>query len=131
MKNSFCFSLPLGLILNGKTYRKGKMHTATIGDEISIIERTDSTLNVRFRDILLLAQVIDDLDGLSPITSAMIEEMFEADFLYLQLLYKEINSSKHITAICPHCGKQTPIHLPMLYENMDLYKYKKQEPEKS
>jgi hypothetical protein len=53
---------------------------------------TAVAMNSRYRDIFLLARIIEDFEELAPVTPAMIEELFEADFLYLQLLYKEMDS---------------------------------------
>jgi hypothetical protein len=121
---SFGFFLPLGLSLDGKVYRRGKMHPATTGDELEIQAAGENDFNTRYRDIFLLARVIDELDGLSPVTPAMIEELYEADFLYLQLLYKEANgeTDEGALAACPACGQPVPVRLPRLYESMDAYK---------
>jgi hypothetical protein len=124
MSESIEFYLPLGLSLNGKIYRRGRMHLATTGDELAVQEAEETAANTRYRDILLLSRVIDELDGLSSLTPEMIEEMFEADFLYLQLLYKEVNgeTASRVQAACPRCGSPSPIRLPRLYEDMELYK---------
>jgi hypothetical protein len=99
------------------------MHPATTGDELDI-QAEDAGLNARYRDIFLLARVIDDLEGISPVTPAMLEDLYEADFLYLQLLYKEANGETDggALAACPACGKAVPVRLPRLYESMDAYK---------
>jgi hypothetical protein len=75
---------------------------------------------------MLLAKVIDDLDGLRPVTTEMVEELFEVDFLYLQLLYKELNGENddRITAICPKCGESSVVNIPGLYQDMSLYQQK-------
>jgi rRNA maturation protein Nop10 len=124
---SFEFFLPLGLCLEGKTYRKGKMHLATTGDELEIQAGGEADFSPRYRDIFLLARVIDELEGLSPVTPAMIEELYEADFLYLQLLYKQANgeTDEGLSAACPACGQAVPVRLPRLYESMDAYKKEK------
>jgi hypothetical protein len=121
---SFEFFLPLGLCLEGKTYRKGRMHPATTADELEIQAAQETGFNARYRDIFLLARVIDELDGLSPVTPSMVEELYEADFLYLQLLYKEANgeTDEGALAACPACGRPVPVRLPRLYQSMDAYK---------
>lgn len=118
------FYLPFGLLLDGKLYRKGSMRLATTLDELDIQGTDEVGMNGRYRDILLLARVIEELDGLKPVTAEMIEELFEADFLYLQLLYKELNGEAEtsITTTCPKCGAATPLHIPGIYRDMDLYK---------
>jgi hypothetical protein len=126
------FYLPLGLVWEGKSYRKGHIRLATTGDELQMQAADEVAVNFRYRDIMLLARVIEDLssnDGgspmtLAPVTVSMIENLFEADFLYLQLLYKQINDAlpAHITTACPECGKRASINLPRLYDDMSLYR---------
>ncbi len=125
-QDTFEFYLPLGLVKDGKVYRKGRMRLATTKDELDIQNNEEVGFNSRYRDMLLLSKVIEELEGLSPVTSEMIENLFEADFLYLQLLYKEINGelSSRITTECPSCGKKTTIRVPSLYKDMGLYKEK-------
>ena len=122
------FYLPLGLSHNGNLYRRGHMHLATTQDELEIQATDEVGMNTRYRDIMLLSRVIDDIDGLSPISIELIEELFEADFLYLQLLYRELNgeSESRITSTCPSCGQNTTINIPRLYEDMGIYKEKRE-----
>jgi hypothetical protein len=112
------------LCLEGKVYRRGRMHPATTGDELEIQASEEAGFNARYRDVFLLARVIDDLEGLSPVTPAMVEELYEADFLYLQLLYREANGEADggALAVCPVCGQGVPVGLPRLYESMEVYK---------
>jgi hypothetical protein len=122
------FYLPLGLLWEGKEYRKGHMHLATTLDELTVQKTDDVAMNTRYRDVLLLAQVVDDLEGIKPVTAEMIENLFEADFLFLQLLYQELNgeTGSRITAACPECGGTTTIAVPQLFKDMDLYKQKEE-----
>ncbi|QQO11441.1 CpXC domain-containing protein [Breznakiella homolactica] len=110
--------------MDGKLYRKGRMHLATTADELEIQSTDEVGMNTRYRDIMLLSRVIDELEGISPVTVEIIENLFEADFLYLQLLYKELNGDMEtrITATCPECGTRSQVHIPSLYEDMGLYK---------
>ena len=125
-QDSFEFYLPLGLVKDDKVHRKGRMRLATTKDELDIQNDEDVGFNSRYRDILLLSKVIEELEGLRPVTRDMIENLFEADFLYLQLLYKEMNGelSSRITIECPACGDKTTIRIPSLYKDMGLYKEK-------
>jgi len=122
------FFLPLGLTWEGKIYRKGHIRLATTLDELEIQGTDDVAMNTRYRDIMLLARVIEDFDTLKPVTVDMIENLYEADFLYLQLLYKDISgeADRRITSVCPQCGARTVINLPHLYEDMSLYKQKEE-----
>jgi hypothetical protein len=120
------FYLPLGLSWENKMYRKGHIHLATTLDELEIQNSDDVAMNTRYRDIVLLSRVIEDFDGLKPVTIEMIENLYEADFLYLQLLYKELNgeSDSRIIVTCPGCGAQSIVDVPRLYQDMRLYQQK-------
>jgi len=120
------FFLPLGLLWEGKSYRKGHIRLATTLDELEIQGADDVGMNSRYRDIMLLARVIEDFDTLKPVTVGMIESLFEADFLYLQLLYKELSEDDGslVTSVCPQCGTKSTLKLPNLYEDMSFYKQK-------
>lgn len=125
MSESVSFYLPFGLEKDGKIYRKGHMHPATTGDELNIQAAEETGMNSRYRDILLLAAVIDDLDGLKP-DRTDIEGMFEADFLYLQMLYRQINGAQgsSIETECPNCRQKHTLTLSNLYEDMSTYEKK-------
>jgi len=120
------FYLPLGLSWEGKVYRKGRMRLATTLDELEIQGTDDVGMNTRYRDITLLARVIEDFDSLKPVTAEMIENLYEADFLYLQILYKELSgeADTQITSVCPECGARTLVNIPKLYEDMSPYRQK-------
>ena len=91
MAESISFTLPFGYEKDGKTYRNGKIHLATTGDELEIQDADEVGMNTRYRDILLMTKVIDELDGLKPITEDIIKDLYEPDFIYLQLLYRQLN----------------------------------------
>jgi len=120
------FYLPLGLLWDGKIYRKGHIRLATTLDELEVQDSDDVGMSNRHRDIILLSRVIVDFETLKPVTKQMIESLYEADFLYLQLLYKELNgeTGTEVTARCPECGAQSVVKLPRLYEDMSFYKQK-------
>jgi hypothetical protein len=120
------FYLPLGLFWEGKVYRKGRMRLATTLDELEIQGTDDVGMNTRYRDIMLLARVIEDFDSLKPVTVEMIENLYEADFLYLQLLYKDLSgeADTRVTSVCPQCGARTLVNIPKLYEDMSPYQQK-------
>ena len=123
MSESIEFSLPLGLEENGKLLRRGKMHLATTKDELELQDDDMSSFNVRYRDISLLSRVIDSLDGVSPVTTDMIMNLYEADFIYLQLLYKQLNGDvdTKIRVKCPKCGSYTNVEVKDLYKDTGLY----------
>lgn len=120
------FYLPLGLSWEEKVYRTGHIRLATTLDELEIQETDEVGMNTRYRDIMLLARVIEDFDTLKPVTEKMILSLYEADFLYLQLLYKEISNGtgSRIISTCPQCGAKATVNLPNLYENIGLHQSK-------
>lgn len=124
MSESVTFYLPLGLDRDGTMLRRGKMRLATTLDELDIQTTDEVGMNSRYRDIILLSRVIEELNGVSPVTTEMIEELFEVDFLYLQLLYKELNGDAQatVTATCPNCQRDSPVKLPTVYGDMSAYR---------
>jgi len=118
------FYLPLGLHWEGKFYRKGHIRLATTLDELEIQDSDEMGMSTRYRDILLLSRVIEDFEGLKPVTAKMIEGLYEADFLYLQLLYQELNgeTGTGVTSVCPQCGTPSVLKLARLYEDMSVYR---------
>ena len=122
MSEQITFYLPLGLEINEKTYRTGKMHLTTTIDELNVQENEEITFNSRFRDILLLASVIDEIGDIKEVTKETIMELYEVDFLYLQLLYNQVNGkSKASYAKCTGCGTEFPINLSELYATNPLF----------
>lgn len=124
MAESINFTLPFGYEKDGKTYRNGKIRLATTGDELQIQDTDEVGMNTRYRDILLMTKVIDELDGLKPVTEDIIKDLYEPDFIYLQLLYRQLNgeNGSSITTRCPNCGAIFEIKLEVLYKNMSIYK---------
>jgi hypothetical protein len=81
-------------------------------------------MNTRYRDILLLTKVIDELDGIQPVTLEIIKDLYEPDFIYLQLLYRQLNGEhgSSITTRCPSCGAMSEVRLADVYKDMSIYK---------
>lgn len=116
MSEQITFYLPLGLEYDGKIYKRGKMHLTTTLDELNVQAAEEVAMNSRYRDILLLASVIDEIGEITNITKETIMELYEADFLYLQLLYNQVNGDTNsITTKCKNCGSEFPIILSDLY----------------
>jgi hypothetical protein len=118
------FTLPLGFIDDkGATHRNGKMRPATAYDEIVIQENEKNYVNPRYRDVLMLARVITGLGDIESIGPEVVEELFEMDFIYLQMLYREINSSEERKAEvhCPACGNIDEIGMAELFKDMYFY----------
>ena len=124
MSESIEFTLPLGYETEEKTYRTGVMHLATTGDELSIQDADEAGMNTRYRDMLLLTKVIEQIDGLKP-TLDVIRNLYEADFIYLQLLYRQLNgdAGSVIRTKCPSCGSLYNVKLSTLYSDMSIYRH--------
>jgi hypothetical protein len=118
------FVLPLGYVdEKGVVHRSGKMRPATAYDEIVIQENEKSFSNPRYRDILMLSQVITEIGELTSVGPKIMEELFEVDFIYLQMLYRELNSSyeRKAEARCPACGNLDEIRMADLFKDMSFY----------
>lgn len=118
MSEQITFYLPLGLEIEGKIHKKGKMHLTTTMDELSIQDNDDVSVNSRFRDIRLLANVIDEIGEITEVSKDTIMELYEADFLYLQLLYNQVNgNSNSLATKCEKCGSNFSVSLADLYKS--------------
>ena len=130
MDNKIEFDLPLGYTKGDKCYRHGTMRLATTKDELELHDDLDSNANPHLRDIKLLARVIENFEEITPVTEDMIKDLFEADFIYLQLLYNQLNSLKEEAETkvkCPSCGAYTDIKFKNLYKDMSIYENKKEQ----
>lgn len=115
------FVLPIGFEdQKGMLRRTGKMRLATAGDELAIQDHDQNRFNQRYRDLLLLSQVIVRLGEYDQVTPEILEDLYEADFLYLQLLYKDLNGEieKRAHVQCPACGNEDKISIPDLFKDM-------------
>lgn len=116
MSEQITFHLPLGLEVEEKIYKTGKMHLTTTLDELNVQEAEETAFNSRYRDILLLSSVIDEIGDITDVTKETIMNLFEADFLYLQLLYNQLNGeNKPVSAKCENCETNFSISLSNLY----------------
>ena len=118
MNNTITFYLPLGLDIDGKLHKRGKIHLTTTLDELEVQQAEEVSMNSRYRDILLLTSVIDEIGEITNVTKETIMSLYEADFLYLQLLYKQINGDNSlISTKCPDCGQEFQFSLAELYSD--------------
>lgn len=123
MKNAVSFTLPFGYEKDGKVHRTGTMRLATTGDELSIQDEDEAGMNTRYRDILLMTKVIDSIGDIHPVTLDVIRELYEPDFIYLQLLYRQLNgeTGAALKTKCPFCGAVEEVQLADLYDDMSIY----------
>ncbi len=123
MNDQIEFYLPLGIYSDGQYQRKGKMHLTTTLDELNVQADEDVAINSRYRDINLLARVIDQIGDITDVTKETIMNLYEADFLYLQLLYKQINGDSAVNLTkCPFCSEDFQFSLSNLYEDISKIK---------
>jgi hypothetical protein len=114
LQTEYAFSLPCGYVdAQGNLHRDGVMRLATAKDEIEPLADPRVQSNQGYLAVLLLSRVVLRLGGISPVTPAMIESMFSADFAYLQDLYVRVNDlgSSLIETRCPQCGTSFALDL--------------------
>ena len=111
------FTLPVGLEVDGKVYRKGTIRPSTAMDELETQEESSIRFNARMRDISLLKRLVTRIGEVSPLTEDDIKNLFEADYIYLQMLCEEIDSinTRQQATVCPKCGKEHPFDIFTLF----------------
>ena len=120
----FEFTLPIGYEdKDGNFHRDGRMRLATAYDEIIIYNNEKTSVNSRYRDILVLCQVITKLGDLNTINIDIIEDLYEVDFLYLQILYNLLNKefNQTINVGCPECHNIDKINFTDLFKDIHHY----------
>jgi len=86
------FTLPLGYRDGeGNLHRNGVMRLATAGDEILPLKDHRVQANPAYLIVIVLSRVVVRLGHLDMINTKVIEDLFSADFAYLQTLYNRIN----------------------------------------
>lgn len=106
-QTEFNFSLPMGYVdKEGTLHKEGTMRLATAGDEIIPLKDPRVQQNPGYLSVILLSRVVTKLGGLDMINTKVIEDLFAADFAYLQQMYNRFNQTGHsqINATCPKCN---------------------------
>ncbi|MCC4595915.1 hypothetical protein NRY95_11025 [Xanthomonas campestris pv. phormiicola] len=86
------FALPLGYRdSDGNLHNNGVMRLATAGDEILPLKDHRVQSNPAYLAIIVLSRVVVRLGTLDMVNTKVIEDLFSADFAYLQELYNRIN----------------------------------------
>lgn len=111
------FTLPIGLESNGKVHRKGLIRPSTAMDELETQEESGIGFNNRLRDISLLKRLVTRIGEISPVSQDDIENLYETDFIYLQMLCEEIDNTKSRQqgTMCPQCKKEHPMDIFKLF----------------
>lgn len=107
LQTEFDFTLPHGYIdSEGNIHKTGVMRLATANDEIAPMKDPRVQSNPGYLAIILLSRVILRLGDLPQINPRVIEDLFAADFAFLEELYRRINVSGHnrMKVTCPGCN---------------------------
>jgi hypothetical protein len=110
----FNFTLPRGYMdSDGTLHKEGVMRLATANDEIAPMKDPRVQVNPGYLAIILLSRVITRLGDLPQVNPRVIEEMFAADFAFLEDLYRRINSNGHnrVQVVCPGCEKKFEVEV--------------------
>ena len=117
IQTEFEFTLPIGYQdADGNLHRTGVMRMATAMDEIAPLRDARVRGNQAYLVIILLSRVITRLGTLSPVSTAVVENLFAADLAYLQELYRRINEkgTTQIPVSCPACHTEFEVDLGSL-----------------
>lgn len=106
------FTLPCGYVdVRGTLHRDGVMRRSTARDEVEVMQDARVRANASYLSILLLSRVVSRLGDLTPVEPEDVEQLFSADFLYLQDLFVRLNDlgGDLLETTCPACGTQFPL----------------------
>ncbi|MDZ8228181.1 MULTISPECIES: phage tail assembly protein [unclassified Nostoc] len=120
LQTEFPFTLPQGYIdLEGNLHREGMMRLATAYDEVEPLKDYKVQTNPGYLVIILLARVITKLGNLEQINTKVIENLFAADFAFLQDFYLRINQNgnSRLLVQCPHCKGEFEVETASLGES--------------
>jgi hypothetical protein len=114
LQTEFEFTLPRGYVDGeGNLHRQGTMRMATAMDEIVPLRDLRVKSNQAYLAVILLSRVITRLGSLREVNTGTIENLFSADFAYLQDFYRHINENgtSKISVTCPECSKAIEVDL--------------------
>jgi hypothetical protein len=106
LQTEFAFTLPCGYVdEQGNLHQQGTMRMATALDEVAPMQDARVRANELYLSILLLSRVVTRLGEISPVSPAVIERLFSADFVYLHV------GPNLIETQCPTCGTRFALDL--------------------
>lgn len=114
LQTEFPFTLPRGYVdSEGNLHKEGVMRLATAYDEIAPMKDPRVQANNGYLVIILLSRVITRLGDLEHINPKVIEDLFAADFAFLEDFYRRINESGHnrINVTCPACDTKFEVEV--------------------
>lgn len=114
LQTEYEFTLPRGYVdSDGNLHKRGTMRLATAMDEIAPLKDPRVKANQAYLAVIILARVITKLGSVRVIDTAVVENLFSADFAYLQEFYRRINEDGKATvpATCPECNHAFEVEL--------------------
>ena len=106
LQTEFNFILPRGYVdPDGNLHKEGTMRVAKAFDEIAPMKDPRVQANPGYLAVILLSRVITQLGDLDQVNPKVIENLFSADFAYLEDMYRRVNDQGHnkISVTCPSC----------------------------
>jgi len=106
LQTEFEFCLPVGYKdAEGNIHRNGVMRLANAKDEVEPKKDPRVQANEAYSVIILLSRVVTTLGDLTHINPKVIENLYSADFAFLQDFYWRVNRNGHarVGIVCPHC----------------------------
>jgi hypothetical protein len=114
LQTEFEFTLPRGFVDNeGNLHNHGTMRLSTAMDEIAPLRDLRVKSNQAYLAIILLSRVITKLGSLPEVHTGIIENLFSADFAYLQEFYRQVNENgtTMVSTTCPECNQKIEVDL--------------------
>lgn len=114
LQTEFEFSLPVGYVDGeGSVHKAGAMRLANAKDEIEPRKDPRVQANEAFAVVILLSRVITRLGDLTHINPKVIENLYSADFAFLQDFYLRINrnGNTRVGVTCPHCDNSFDVEV--------------------
>jgi len=106
LRTEFNFTLPRGYVdSEGNLHKEGVMRMATAFDEIAPMKDPRVQANPGYLAVILLSRVITQLGDLDQVNPKVIENLFSADFAFLEDMYRRVNDQGHnkVSVSCPAC----------------------------
>jgi hypothetical protein len=114
LQTEFEFTLPRGYVdQEGNLHKHGTMRLSTAMDEIAPLRDLRVKSNQAYLAIVLLSRVITKLGSLPEVHTGIIENLFSADFAYLQEFYRQVNENgtTMVSMTCPECNEKIEVDL--------------------
>ncbi len=114
LQTEFNFTLPRGYVdAEGNLHKEGTMRMATAFDEIAPMKDPRVQSNPGYLAVILLSRVITQLGDLQQVNPKVVENLFSADFAFLEDMYRRVNDQGHnkISATCPACEENFDVDI--------------------